>query len=67
MRSSSAAPPCSPSPAGGSPGSGAAVPDDPHIEAVDPQLLVGKDEIDEDDEMELAGAELALGDDEGEP
>jgi hypothetical protein len=36
------------------------------IEPVDPEALVGKDEIDEDDEMELAGSDLALGDDDGE-
>ena len=40
------------------------MPDD--IEPVDPELLVDKDEIDEDDEMELRGADLAIGDDDDE-
>jgi hypothetical protein len=31
----------------------------------DPEELVGKDELDEDDEMELTGADLAADDDEG--
>ncbi len=39
-------------------------PDD--VEAVDPEALVDKDELDEADEMELAGADLAIGDDDDE-
>ena len=36
------------------------------IEPVAPEDLVDKDELDEADEMELAGSELAVGDDDDE-
>ena len=36
------------------------------IEPVAPEELVDKDELDEADEMELAGSELAIGDDDDE-
>jgi hypothetical protein len=42
----------------------AGAPDAPGAEPPSPEELVGKDEIDEDDEMELTGNDL-LGDEDG--